>query len=603
MENPPTSKQRSVFLLLSALSSTMSHQCQTFLDFLLYYRTVFKLMSDFQVKVFEACYRRYPCTVAIAGPSAEIISSIQSHESCSITSIDNASSAEPEIYSDHPGSRHKLQIFLVSTTTVTRLEKILQNLKTLQWWNHMASFLIIDSSTPRAESCSRVFQILSTAWKMNILHAKFICHHESKGPLIYSYNPYTEQAPIPWQVVKSYRRKNKHPWTLLVRRYQDGQEFCKDLDFDQTKDLGGYEIRSIVHPSIVNGNYSNIDVENLTGYNGIIAHYICRALNSTSKIILMERSKNPFGSTLSGFTDIVINVWYQQNDINCSMTYPHWRSGLASITQRRGNLSQIGKLLRVIDRASRYGAVIVGFVTFVFFKFFLRQSVTSAIMNILRLTCNTSVPNVPNNVAARIYLSGLFLFVVTMQAIYQGKFASLLTKPVALPNVETFEDLENFKYTIYGQLAIAEYFEKLNFRGRVVKQQNFDCEKYVLRDDAAACVDDRLTLINIAYKLDLHLSETIIPMFVVYIIRDDWPIEERLNAVISRLVEGNIIDRVMTNDSDMSIRKQKFHEEERKNQGFTVITLKELAFAFAILGMGLTGATVVFFIEILMGRR
>ena len=34
-----------------------------------------------------------------------------------------------------------------------------------------------------------------------------------------------------------------------------------------------------------------------------------------------------------------------------------------------------------------------------------------------------------------------------------------------------------------------------------------------------------------------------------------------------------------------------------------VITLKDLAFTFAILGIGLAGATVVFFVEVRKGRR
>ena len=112
------------------------------------------------------------------------------------------------------------------------------------------------------------------------------------------------------------------------------------------------------------------------------------------------------------------------------MTYPVWYYDVAYITQHRGNLSQIEKLLRVIDYFSRYAVVLVCLITFVFFKFFLRQSVLSAILNIVRLICKAAVPNLPNDVATRIYLSGLFIFVVTLQGIYQEKLASLLTKPM-----------------------------------------------------------------------------------------------------------------------------------------------------------------------------
>ena len=552
--------------------------------------------------MFESCYWHSPCTVGIVGPSAEFTSSLQSRESCSITLVDYESRAVPKNSSDHPASRHKLQSFLVSIPTVTKLKKVLQDLKTSQWWNHMASFLIIDRPALLNRGCSTAFQVLSTAWEMNLLRTKFICHHESKGLLIYSYNPYTNQAQIPWQVEKTYRIKKAHPWILLVRSYQDSQGICKNLEFDQTKNLGGYEIRASIYQSYINKSSSGTKLESLIGINGVIARYMFGALNSTLEIFPAASTRKVFNTTISGVTDIALNAWYQQNDFNSSMTYPFLRSGLAAMTQRRGNLSQIGKLLRVIDRFSGYAVVAVVFVTFVFFKFFLRQSVTSTILSIVRLICNSSVPNIPNNLAARIYLTGLFLFVVTIQAIYQGQLASLLTKPVARPNVETFEDLENFEYTIYGHASLTSYFEELNFRGRVVGLKNFDCEKYVLKDDAAACVKDKNALVNKADKFGLHLSEPLIPMFVTYIIREDWPVEERFNILISRLIEGNILDDMVRKDFELILRKNKFDEKHKNDKRFAVITLKELAFAFAILGIGLAGATIVFFVEVWKGR-
>ena len=552
--------------------------------------------------MFQSCYTNHSRTVGIVGPSAEIISNLHSQQIYSVTLIGNGSRAVPNIPLDGPASRYKLQTFLVSISTETKLEKTLQDLKTSQWWNHMASFLIIDSPRPVHQGCSKASKILNTAWKINLLHAKFICHDESKGPLIYSYNPYIEHVPRPWQLEKTYRKKNEHPWTLLVRSYQDSQEICENLDFDQTKDLGGYEIRTSVRTALIHKNYSKTDLGSVTGYNAVIVRYIFRALNSTSKIFTTS-SKNLYTMTTSASTDMSVDPWYQQNDFNCSMTYPYRFVGLSSITQHRGNLSQIGKLLRVIDHSSRYAVVIVCFVTFAFFKFFIRQSVTTTGLTIVRLICNASVPNLPNNVAARIYLSGLFLFVVTMQAIYQGQLASLLTKPVALPNVETIEDLENFEYTIYAHRGFTLYFQELNFSGPIVPLDDFRCVEYVLRNNSAACVRERRHLINIANKYHLHLSDKMMQGFTAFMIRKDWPVEERVNTVISRLLEGHIIEYVYMKEIESVLMKQKIDEKDKENQTFTVIALKDLGFAFAILGIGLAISTVVFFVEVWNGRR
>ena len=500
------------------------------------------------------------------------------------------------------GLRYKLQNFVVTASSNTSLKKMLQVVKKTSWWNNMASFLITDIPTPLDNGCSKAFKILSTAWKMNILHAKFICQHESKGPLIYSYNPYTNQAPLPWQVEKTYRRKNEHPWTLLVRGYQNSQELCNDLDFDKTKDLGGYEIRVMIYSENIDTNSSNPTLESVPGVCGINARYLFGALNSSTKILVYESSYDFSGIISSGVIDLNLMEWYQQNDFNTSMSYPHGLSGLQSMTQHRGYESQIGKLLQVLDYSSRYAVFIVFFVTFIFFKFFLQRSVTSAFLNIVLLICNAALPNLPNNVATRIYLSSLFMFMVTIQGIYQGKLASLLTKQVALPNVNTLKDLENFAYTVYTHKTNAGYFEKSNFTGRIVFLDNFNCENYVLRDDSAACVEDWWYLVDAVTKSDLHLSNDMaINMYLVYLIRDDWPVEERWNTIMSRLVEANILEYVRLGEFKSLYSKLRYREVEKNRQEYQVITLQELAFAFAILGIGLAFSTLIFILEVLMG--
>ena len=181
--------------------------------------------------------------------------------------------------------------------------------------------------------------------------------------------------------------------------------------------------------------------------------------------------------------------------------------------------------------------------------------------------------------------------------------ASLLTKKVALPNVETFEDLENLEYTIHAHKGFTEYFKHLNYSGSLVPLNHFDCVEYVLKDNAAACVNDKRELVNIANKYDLHLSDPVIKEFAVFLIRDDWPVEERWDTVMSRLFEGHIIEYIFMKDDKSRSRKQKIDEKEKENQTFTVIVFKELAFAFVILGIGLAVSTVVFFVEVWKGRR
>ena len=90
-------------------------------------------------------------------------------------------------------------------------------------------------------------------------------------------------------------------------------------------------------------------------------------------------------------------------------------------------------------------------------------------------------------------------------------------------------------------------------------------------------------------------------MYLVHLIRDDWPVEEEWNIVLSRLFETNKVEYVRLRGLKSLSSKLKYSEKDKNRQMFQVITLQELAFAFAILGIGLAFSTVVFIVEVLMG--
>ena len=548
----------------------------------------------------KTCYKNEVPTVGIAGSSAEILSSVWSNEPQAVSLVDVAPKQTKTPESGTQETRYKLHNFVVIVSSITRLTQTVKNLQTSPWWNHMASFLIIDESSPHDQGCSNAFKILSTAWKMNLLHAKVICHIESNGSLIYSYNPYTNQAPLPWQLVKTYRIKKNHPWTLLVQGYHNSQEICKNLDFDKTKDLGGYETRLSSFSVRFDKNWSDTNLKTISSVNGILLQYMFHALNSSVKIFAEPPNSN-FNLTSSGFADMSFDAWYFENNSNALMTYPHGDFVLTYMVQHRGRLSQLGKLLHVLDNSSRYAVVFVVFVTFVMMKFFFRQSVSSAILSIVRLICNAAIPNLPINVSARIYFSGLFVFSITLQGIYQGQLASLLTKQVNLPDVNTLEDLENLNYTVYGYEHLIPYLKNTDFSGKIVPLESFGCEKYVLKDAGAACLQEWSALVNLANEYDLHVSnDIIVKILVAYRIREDWPLEEKLNTVILRLIEANIFVQISRKKIDEMFERIKYNVKLNEKQKFQVLTLKELAFAFAILGTGLACSTVIFIVEILM---
>ena len=181
----------------------------------------------------------------------------------------------------------------------------------------MASFFIINDSR---FGCSYAYDMLWTAWKMNLLNTKFVCIHWTNRLLIFGYNPYTRQAPRTWQHVSTYRGVNDHPWTLFMREYQEKRGICDELEFQKNNDLEGYVIQSSVRNVAEwwRTDPKKTGVDSFGKIGGVIAGWIFSALNATPQILIrgknthlgtMNASGYVFGQLLdviNGTSDIVL---------------------------------------------------------------------------------------------------------------------------------------------------------------------------------------------------------------------------------------------------------------------------------------------------------
>ncbi|XP_043286567.1 uncharacterized protein [Venturia canescens] len=167
--------------------------------------------------------------------------------------------------------RYKLQLFAVAVTSSSELKETLVRISNSRWWNQMAKFYIFDSGNK--VRCSEAFGVLWTAWEMDILGAKFICNDDKKGPLIYMFNPYTNNAGDDWKLERIYDGVNNHPWALFVRKCHANVNICQNIDFDQTRNPGGYEFRvTSVNNYILPNHTSTGQVFQLLAPHDISAH-------------------------------------------------------------------------------------------------------------------------------------------------------------------------------------------------------------------------------------------------------------------------------------------------------------------------------------------
>ena len=477
----------------------------------------------------------------------------------------------------------------------------------------MGSYLIINQSN---NGCSNASEILRAAWKMNLLHAKFICNNWTNRLLIYSYNPFTSQAPKPWERTTTHRDENGHPWTLFVTAYQKTKKICHELDFDKTNDLGGYAIRTSVRDveGLFHLDPKKTGLDSFGEFSGIIGKMIFKAVNATPELLISDRTvslgyitdekhtHSQLLEVIEGKSDIILVGRNLFHVLHLPTTSPFVKSGLTIAYRHRYQISQLEKLMKVLDNRTKLGVAIVFFATFVFLKFLEQQPTMTAFLDIVRLVCNTSLLKLPPYVAPRIYLASVFFLVVTITGIYQGKLASLLTHTKHRPFVNNHGEFVDTDLTIYGDVDFEELLSNTTFKGSFANMEN--CTSFMLSDPFTACISGRSHLLTIAAKNDFYVSDRdIVEFYVVYAIREDWPLQDSFNRIITRLFEANLNFNQLQKERNALLLFTEFYKAAKEHRMFKALRLGNLNFAFEFLGIGLGLATVSFVAEVLLKLR
>ncbi|XP_043287013.1 uncharacterized protein [Venturia canescens] len=504
--------------------------------------------------------------------------------------------------------RYKLQLFAVAVTSSSDLKETLLEIKNSRWWNHLARFYIFDSGTEIR--CSDAFQFLWAAWTMDILKAKFICNHAIDGPLIYMFNPYTNQAGDHWKLERTYKGVNEHPWTLFVRKYDKTLKTCKNIDFDQTKNPGGYQVRISLPEEDVLPTHSGKNIHARTEFSNknlmLLSQYMNLTINpklcSTDELGFIDKNGIGHGEIedlTTGRTDILFRL------IPIT-SVPELRGNswlnvkLVAVTQYTEYQSQWHKFIAAIDYYSRIGVCIVFVINVFFMKYVLRQSFMKALLNTLRLICNSCLVKLPNNFAPRIYLACLFSFFIIIQALYQGQLAARLSKHVRYPNINNKRDLMKSHYSLHGPQRYSVIFSENVYQGRFFSSENTSsCLAEVLKSSSSACVARRTFLIDHSVKLKLHMSKHSVAEFPMkYPTRENWPLEEKFQRKLLNYMSSGIYERNYYSMYSKQMSILDFNENGIEDDSFRVFRLEDLDFAFFIFAIGIVCAIFAFVVEL-----
>lgn len=565
--------------------------------------TLYNRPCAFQIDLSTTCYGDQSQTIGVVGDSdGSVIKTLRSVNSIPVALADTKMRMGNFVTIKN---QHRLQLFIVVADSPQAFYLLMKKIMNSVWWNHYANFLVLAPTADSSHQCRKVEAFLYIAFReFGAINTQAICLDRESNVSIVNSNPFAERAPESWEFTGAIET-NSGTFNFFNQPYREGAQACEALSFPKTLNLDGYpfRIKSQYHKFNVylaskKGPPEGNVAFSIFYYNTRwLLYYIQMGLKA--ELIVSENPDTRIGMDIAPvyFSDFAARIHEYR-------TYPIIRQDMLAVTQHTGYMTQLEKIMSVIDRPSRIGVWIVYLITFMFFKFFQRQATMPSLLDLARLTSGQGLVKLPPNVAPTIYLACLFMFVVTLQGILTGNLATLLTTNIHYPNVNKRQDIADLGYTIYTNFD--KFFGDSIFDGRLVavdQNSGLDCIDYVRRDPLAVCVDTFSSAIIDAYSYRLHMSRDAIDSdYLVYTLTINNPLGRRLDSLFITSIEHGLRERDF--DDYLTVMHINLQNDDVVNQNADrkVMDFSDLRFAFVILGIGLACSLVCFVGEIVVHR-
>ncbi|XP_034196536.2 uncharacterized protein LOC117612023 [Osmia lignaria lignaria] len=509
----------------------------------------------------------------------------------------------------------KMNEFVVVARSQPLLRLLLQRIKDSIWSNFNGFYVLIDRKTGNY-GCSNAYRFLWVAWEYELLSTIFLCIDPVEGLLIYTYNPYTNVIPREWQDAGSFKGRNGHPWLLLKKKYRNGPGMCKDLNFDKTSDLNGYEVRmnAISYPPYLHIDPQGRVNKQFAGENGEVIQMVFNKLNASLNVMVHNGSAydlggvGPHGNIVgmladieSGKVDMGINARHLHVMWKLGTTYPHGQNGMCVITQRAGEVSELTKVISFMSVPVILGNLVVFIIAFWLLAKY--KGVLHAALDIIRLMTVVSIHRLPQSISTRVFFVNVFVLILIMNSLLQSHLASLLSLPVFRPNIKTPEDLKRANSTIYGSKLQGPTIHDPVLKSRFHAVSYHECEQRVRNSRHAACLDDcshQYARIK-DNSQTFYNSRAIQQNLQVYVTKENWSLLNPMTKLIQKAVEGGIV-LMWKNVSRFKLYRAWKKRIAREFRSYRTLTMKNVGFCFYTQVIGFILGTVTFLFEILIAR-
>ncbi|XP_057320936.1 uncharacterized protein LOC130664835 [Microplitis mediator] len=514
-------------------------------------------------------------------------------------------------------------LYILSTDSIDQLQTLLNELKSTPTWSIISIFFIVGSIESNCRNASEVLQLL---WTMELLSSFYVCIEPNNDKMIYTYNPYTNRAPEPWENVDLIDKPNDR-WTLYKQLYsQNDKKFCQSLSFDKTKVLDGYEVKA-VGEAISWTNISRNETYNTSSFDNTLLNIekmfyktLFSKLNVTPIISYDDEGFYENGSA-SGFVKSLINGTHDVGlglRLTSDEAYKvidiinlYYQNGFMIITQQRPFTIPTEE---VADFKDLHFAIILSIIVFslTFIMIALNNGFQyfEAALNVFRMILGAAIRTPLRSLSMRICFLTATLLVFMINPAIQGRLSSLLATPERR-NPENFEDLYEHKYHLYHHPVVEQDIlsEQLwsnssdRYHLHPILSALFGCSEYVLNDTSAACLAYSEFQVSSALKYNLHISQKLqLKNYFSFWARKNWALKARVDQIASRMNEAGLFDHWDRATLQWPLKKLKASESVDTSMQYTQIELENMLFIYIFMSLSLVFILITFGFELLFNK-
>ncbi|XP_046475110.2 uncharacterized protein [Neodiprion pinetum] len=513
------------------------------------------------------------------------------------------------------------------------LESILNNMKFSAWrtWKNRIRYLIIVPRTLcNAENADQMFRVIWSYW---ILNAIILCSSDHTKDLtkneLYTYNPYSSDHSQLWKTVIQEtvqvftQPKNfSHSWYVFREDLIDikSPKDCDSLFFDKTLNLDNYLLpinMFVIRPDLyVDQKKSGIG--KYTGLHGLTLQTLAKKLrfnvdetcnDDTDKLGQLIQNGSYTGelkNAFYGLSNILTGSHLMADFPGLEMTYPYI-SSQACFASRYADLYPSWTNIFVAKVIWIGLGLITLLVTVVLYLHNKSLGMMAAFLDAERFVVGNSIIRLPETIKYRFTFGSIFLAFLVLDGVFRGRFVSTLASDRRYPNLHTLEQVKAEGVHLYGYEFFMNWIDdpvlKKRFHGIVLEK----CLEMIARDGKQrACLAHCSTLPSVFPNSSMLVHKALIPVidnYAVFISTLNWPMMDRWNFDIQKLLEAGIINK-WHSDVLLEIEMKSWKTKRAAVQPYSKkIQLNSLLSAFIILLFGLVTALLTLVWEIRERRR